>query len=87
MKQAFGFTDACNECWVVDIACSRKHCWQICFLGLFNNNFDHNACIQCDEDMCGGAFKKCSGANRRRLGLIGDIPRPGDEVCWVVDRS
>ena len=40
-----------------------------------------NACLQCDEDMCGPAFKKCAGANRRRSCIPSDIMRDITLIC------
>ena len=43
----------------------------------------NNACLGCDERNCGPAFKSCSGANRRRLGIKSDIVRSDGEICDV----
>ena len=40
-----------------------------------------NSCLQCDEDKCGPAFKKCAGANRRRSCIASDIFRDKDTIC------
>mmetsp|Transcript_4770 Transcript_4770/g.7200 ORF Transcript_4770/g.7200 Transcript_4770/m.7200 type:complete len:292 (+) Transcript_4770:44-919(+) len=42
-----------------------------------------NACLECDEKLCGPDFIDCAGANRRRLGIVSDIKREGDEQCRV----
>jgi len=42
-------------------------------------------CLKCDEKMCGPAFIKCAGANRRRSGIQSDIERNDTHVCKVVD--
>jgi hypothetical protein len=50
-----------------------------------------NACLKCDEKMCGPAFITCAGANRRRSGIISDIERDVEsdstsvEICEFVD--
>ena len=87
MKEQVGFTDECNECWMENIKCDRKNCKWICLWSLFINE-DYvdsegklNSCLQCDEDMCGPAFKKCAGANRRRSCIASDIFRDKDTIC------
>jgi hypothetical protein len=35
--------------------------------------------------MCGTAFIKCAGANRRRAGIPSDIGRVDLQLCTVVD--
>ncbi|CAF1616566.1 unnamed protein product [Didymodactylos carnosus] len=39
-----------------------------------------NDCLACDEDYCGKPFIVCSGANRRRSGIMSDIDRPQDAI-------
>ena len=87
MKEEVGFTDECNECWMENIKCDRQNCKWICLWSLFINE-DYvdsegklNSCLQCDEDKCGPAFKKCAGANRRRSCIASDIFRDKDTIC------
>jgi hypothetical protein len=75
-----------------NILCTRKHCASICIIPVIfgkqsksNNGTTLNKCLQCDEDKCGPAFKKCAGANRRRCGIGTDIARPDDQLCKVID--
>jgi hypothetical protein len=43
-------------------------------------------CLACDERMCGPEFIRCSGANRRRTGVVSDISRDEQaEICREVD--
>uniref|UniRef100_A0A061RHZ8 Uncharacterized protein n=1 Tax=Tetraselmis sp. GSL018 TaxID=582737 RepID=A0A061RHZ8_9CHLO len=85
------FTDGCRECWMDNIKCDiGSRCLWVCLkssLKLEPRNLPDgrlNDCLQCDEDVCGPAFLKCAGANRRRSGIRSDIDRPEDEV-WEGD--
>ncbi len=42
-----------------------------------------NPCTLCDEKRCGPHFLQCTGANRRRCGILSDIERHND-VCTMV---
>ena len=44
-------------------------------------DFDHDACLQCDEYVSGAQFIKCAGANRRALGIASDIDRGRGQIC------
>lgn len=94
MQERVGFTPACEDCWVEDIECNVKHCKFTCikskylFRDITDNNEEDgelNDCLECDEKMCGPQFLKCSGSNRRRLGIHSDIDRDAHEECNVVD--
>ena len=95
MKEVVGFTKPCEDCWVDDIECNVRHCKFTCLKSkyLFHDMRDNNEedgalndCLECDEKMCGPKFLKCSGSNRRRLGIISDISRDDDhERCHSVD--
>jgi len=87
-----GFTAECNDCWTDNVMCDLVNCAFTCtkslFLGQQNNKGDTslNACLFCDERMCGPQFIECAGANRRRCGIVSDIERNGAvEVCATVD--
>ena len=80
-----GFTPACADCWLDDMACAVTHCTRICLwsrLAGEPNNVDGrlNDCLQCDEDHCGPEFGRCAGANRRRSGIVSDIERPAEQI-------
>lgn len=82
---AQGFTQGCNECWVMNMECTRVHCFTTCMLSRLRgepNIVDGklNDCLKCDEDHCGTPFIECAGANRRRAGIRSDIGRPGEEI-------
>ena len=87
MKHYVGFTNECNKCWMENIKCDRKNCKWICLKSLIINepyvdkDGKLNACLQCDEDMCGPAFKECAGANRRRSCIHSDIMRDINLIC------
>ncbi len=84
-----GFTKACAECWLDDMACAITHCTTICLwsrlIGEPNNvGGKLNDCLQCDETHCGPEFGRCAGANRRRSGIVSDIERPVEQI-WKGD--
>lgn len=92
MKKHVGFTSECLDCWMENIKCTRKHCATLCIIPVLfkkvsksHNGTMLNKCLQCDEDKCGPAFKKCAGANRRRCGIATDIARPDEEMCTIID--
>ena len=93
LREQLGFTKACNDCWTADVLCSQRHCKFTCLTqmlasgGLANiaSNDEGgglNDCIRCDERMCGPAFARCAGANRRRAGILSDIQRPNRSLCF-----
>lgn len=91
VKKYVPFTDECLDCWMENIVCDRKKCATTCILSILLNepyvdeNGKLNRCLQCDEDTCGPAFKKCAGANRRRSCIASDIFRDQDTICKVCD--
>ena len=94
MLKKVGFSRNCNSCWIENIVCDRKNCLLKCMaeksLALFGlkgreNENGLTPCLQCDEDLCGPAFKACAGANRRRCGIKSDIDRPFEELCSILD--
>jgi len=80
--------------------CTIKNCVFTCLkskllanehnLSKVDNNKDEdsdvelNACLECDEKMCGPDFLQCAGANRRRLGIVSDIKRHNEEQCTTI---
>jgi hypothetical protein len=88
-----GFTKDCNDCWVDNVMCDMSKCVFTCIqmlmFGGSNNDGDGdlNDCLKCDEKRCGPAFIECSGANRRRSGIVSMIGRTDDEVCKKVDEG
>jgi hypothetical protein len=96
LQQTVGFTPACLECWVDDMACSIKSCVFTCLKSLYvlrepkNNIKDGslNKCLECDEKICGPAFVTCAGVNRRRQGIVSDIGRDEHhELCQLVQTN
>lgn len=92
MQQQVGFTPKCNECWMENIKCDRNNCKWICLWSLFigepfvDEHGKLNKCLQCDEDNCGPAFKKCAGANRRRACIRSDIIRDDQLICKECEK-
>lgn len=91
LKTLVGFSDDCLNCWVNDIACSKRYCQRICLKYLIQKTFnqdydDEDPCLLCNESNCGPSFVTCVGANRRRSGIQSDIDRPEDEICSLVTR-
>jgi hypothetical protein len=85
--QTQGLSNNCNQCWIDNMKCSASSCLGKCIWHTMLKNSpwsDHNStlnpCIQCDEELCGPAFVKCAGANRRRAGIVSDISRPQSDV-------
>jgi len=84
--QTTGLTNNCNQCWIDNMKCTASSCLMTCLWhNMVNNlpwsvNTTLNPCIKCDEDLCGPAFVKCAGANRRRAGIVSDISRPMADV-------
>ena len=91
MKRSVQFTSPCLDCWMENIACTRKKCLSVCIVPAFlnrqakSNGTVLNQCLKCDEEMCGPSFKACAGANRRRCAIPTDIDRPEDQLCPFVD--
>lgn len=92
MQKRIGFTEPCQDCWLDNIECSKRHCKFTCALSLIfsrdNNKSDGslNECLECDEKMCGPEFLTCSGSNRRRLGIRSAIERDDEnEQCESLD--
>lgn len=92
MEKLIHFTPKCNDCWIENILCDRKKCMMVCLWSLIKNepyvdkDGKLNKCLQCDEDNCGPAFKKCAGANRRRSCIESDIFRDKDLICKMCEK-
>ncbi len=92
LRETVGFTEACQECWVEDMACSIQACVFTCLKSVYLKREPKNdpvtgalnVCLSCDEKLCGPDFLKCSGSNRRRQGIESDIARGGAEICQSV---
>lgn len=92
MEKKIGFSPSCNDCWTSNIECTFNACKFTCLkIKLFGDNHNDddgtlNECLSCDEVMCGPVFLRCSGANRRRMGILSDIGRDSNkEQCKDVD--
>ena len=90
-EDSIGFTEECSLCWTVDEYCARDNCIFIFLQSVFTNqvnNFDVGpddiTSATCDEALCGPGFVPCSGATRRRMNIISDIPRPISQQCDVA---
>ena len=90
MQRRVGFTSSCNTCWMENIMCDIKHCTAKCLKCKLGMKCDVqgglDACLRCDEEICGPAFKKCAGANRRRSGIRSDIQRSEESICPVIGK-
>ena len=86
------FTPDCSTCWIDNIMCDTKKCMWTCIWSLIkgepyvDKDGKLNKCLQCDEDNCGPAFKKCAGANRRRSCIASDILRDKDLICKKCEK-
>lgn len=89
LENKVGFTPACSTCWSDNMRCTSAKCRFTCIKSVLSrepNNYDGNlnSCLECDEKLCGPAFLKCAGANRRRLGIVSDIIRDAEkEQCKI----
>lgn len=89
MNEQVALTNNCQTCWTDNIVCDQKLCVLTCLYSLLKgekNNRDAapgdlSSCLQCDEKLCGPAFVRCAGANRRRCGITSDIGRASSQVC------
>jgi hypothetical protein len=93
-EEHIGFTEQCASCWTVDQLCAKTKCVFI-YLQAFmvnqvsNFHVDPNdiTTATCDEALCGPEFVPCSGATRRRMDILSDIPRPKDQQCTVANED
>lgn len=91
-EDTIGFTEECAMCWTDDELCARDNCMFIFLQAfLFTNEVtnynvgpDDITSATCDEALCGPAFVPCSGATRRRMNIVSDIPRPTSQQCGVA---
>lgn len=94
MNEKVGMTEACTKCWVENVMCDQQKCKWTCLKYFISGEAKNvegkgqgelNPCLKCDERMCGPAFIRCVGVNRRRSGIVSDIARDTKENCDVVD--
>eukprot|EP00536_Pseudo-nitzschia_multiseries_P010554 jgi/Psemu1/289146/fgenesh1_pg.325_\ len=95
-EDTIGFSEDCAACWTVDEGCARVNCFFI-FLQQYLTNQIHNYNVAggagditlstCDEALCGPEFLPCSGASRRRMNIVSDIPRPRSQQCHVANEE
>jgi len=93
-EETIGFSADCARCWTVDEGCARDNCFFI-FLQQYLTNQMHNYNVgpdtitlsTCDEALCGPEFLPCSGASRRRMNIVSDIPRPSSQQCHVANED
>ncbi|KAG7373343.1 hypothetical protein IV203_034067 [Nitzschia inconspicua] len=90
-EDLIGFSEDCSTCWTADQLCAKKNCLFIYLQSLLINevsnfNVDQHdiTTTTCDEALCGPEFVPCSGATRRRMNIVSDIPRPGNQQCTVA---
>ena len=88
------FRSDCAWCWTVDELCAKTNCVFIFLQSYFINqvsNFNVEeediTSAACDEALCGPEFVPCSGATRRRMNIVSDIPRPIEQQCTVAKES
>lgn len=83
--QRLGFSDKCAETWYYNIVETRKKCSRTCVWSWWKNeSFNNpdgelNACLRCDEEESGPAFKVTAGRTRRRSGIVSAIQRKAQE--------
>jgi hypothetical protein len=89
-----GFTYDCAWCWTVDELCAARNCVFIYLqsvllnkVGNFQVGMEHITAASCDEALCGPEFVPCSGATRRRMNIVSDIPRPIEQQCTVAQEN
>ena len=76
-----GFSEPCSETWYYNIVQTRKKCARVCLQSWWKNEgFNQedgalNACLACDENESGPAFKVTAGRTRRRSGIQSAIKR------------
>lgn len=93
-RDEVGFSRGCRACWVDNVLCDRRDCLWTCLRYVVFRERNNgrggtlNPCLECDEKLCGPAFTRCAGANRRRSGIATDIGRDEPaELCDRVDRG
>lgn len=90
-EDEIGFSEECATCWTKDELCAKTSCVFIFLQSVilnqvsnFNVELGDITTATCDEALCGPEFVPCSGATRRRMNIISDIPRPVDQQCTVA---
>jgi hypothetical protein len=93
-EELIGFTQDCSTCWTNDQLCAKKNCVFIYLqsllvnqVGNFNVDPDDITASTCDEALCGPEFVPCSGATRRKMNIVSDIPRPENQQCLVANED
>ena len=85
-----GFSAACAQTWLYNVANTRRHCFSVCIVswikgeGPTQKDGRLNDCLRCDEDRSGPVFKATAGRTRRNSGIQSSIPRPNEEIAPVV---
>jgi hypothetical protein len=93
-KDTIGFDPPCSKCWLTCGQCAAKNCLFLYLQQMIINkltNFEVASGVKnaptCEEAMCELDFVPCSGANRRRMNIHGDIERPSHQMCKLVNES
>jgi len=93
-EESIGFTEQCATCWTEDQLCAKKNCVFIYLQSMivnqvsnFNVGLGDITSATCDEALCGPEFVPCSGATRRRMNIISDIPRPISQQCTIATEN
>mmetsp|Transcript_8890 Transcript_8890/g.11834 ORF Transcript_8890/g.11834 Transcript_8890/m.11834 type:complete len:303 (-) Transcript_8890:55-963(-) len=97
LQKASNLSTDCAHCWVENAECNKRHCRTTCLhykvfpflptttIGSWKDP-RLDPCITCDERFCGPGFVACSGANRRRVGVVSDLQRDMNlEMCDKTD--
>jgi hypothetical protein len=86
--EKLGFDLPCAQAWAYNSAHTQSVCLTPCLSDIASpyNELDGalNACLQCDENESGPAFKAVAGRTRRNSGLPNAICRPCGEVQPLV---
>jgi hypothetical protein len=90
-EEMIGFLPACADCWTYDEIHTKNSCFWIYLQSIFIDavadfsvGFHDITSAACDEALSGPKFVPCSGATRRRMGIVSQIPRPKYQQCQVA---
>lgn len=93
-EDSIGFTRECSECWTYDEINTKNSCFWIYLQSVFIDavadfsvGFNDITSATCDEALSGPVFVPCSGATRRRMNIVSDIPRPKYQQCHVAQHN
>lgn len=69
-----GLSAGCHDCYTTKAACVYEHCKYMCILQqswwAAASSPEEGTCEECQQTMCQAEFLKCSGATRKRMGIV-----------------